>query len=707
MAKLRLSLNILVNPGVETKTAPPAQVSRTVLLVGQPNVGKSALFGALTRAHAHVSNYPGTTVSVSRGRWRVGKDQFEVVDTPGAYSLLPVTEEERVARNALFAAPVAAVLHVVEAANLDRGLTNTMEMLAAGLPVILVLNMWDETHGQGVRIDTATLRERLGCPVVETVAVRREGLLPLADAVCEVAQASSDSSAGDTREDVGRFWVDEFGPTVDELAASINGRGPLDGLPANMPPRIAAVLALRGSKDITAAIGIDPGVVAEARRTVSQRVAGMPPVAAILALRERAKNVLDGVITRERRASETARHKFGLLLAHPIWGLPFLALVLYFGFYQVVGVYAADNLVGFLEDTVFGAWVMPGVKSGVETVIPWQWLNSLFVGKYGILTLGITYAFALVLPVVGAFFIIFSIVEDSGYFPRLALLCDLLFKKVGLNGRAVITMVLGLGCSTMATVTTRTLEKRRDRLIATLLLVLTIPCSAQLGLITALLASRSFSLWAIYVGCLVAMFALVGFAAAKVLPGRNATFHMELVPMRLPRLGNVFRKTWHRLYWYFLEVVPLFIYASILLWVLDMSSSTLFGFVDAAQTQAASALHWIKGGMEPVMTLLGLPIAAAESFLIGFFRRDFGAAGLWQLNKEGVLLNDAARILTDRQMLVGAFTMTLFVPCIATFMMMWKERGGRLALAIFGTVTALAVGAGAGLNQILLAAGWK
>ena len=687
--QLRLSLNIVTPTTIQ---APP------VLLVGQPNVGKSALFGVLTGLHAHVSNYPGTTVSVSRGTWELAPGRtLELVDTPGAYSLLPVTDEEQVTRDALFREPVAAVLHMVEANNLDRSLATTLELQVAGLPVVLVLNMWDEAKRTGVQVDTAALSERLGCPVVPMVAVRSEGIEQLQAAVEEVMAAAAPS-------DVGQFWVEEFGPVVDEVASKLDGR---NSLPRSMPPRIAAVLALRGSTDITEACGLESSFIAQSRQRVAQRVAGMPPVAAILALRQRANEVLDGLFVRPQSPSQTLRHRFGMVLAHPLWGLPFLAVVLYFGFYQLVGVYAAGDLVGLLEETVFGAWVMPGVTEGVESVLPWPIVSSLLVGQYGILTLGITYAFALVLPVVGAFFIVFSLVEDSGYFPRLALLCDRLFKRVGLNGRAVITMILGLGCSTMATVTTRTLEQPRDRIIATLLLVLTIPCSAQLGLIIALLGSRGgFTLWITYVGCLLALFFLVGFVAAKVLPGRNATFHMEIIPMRMPRMGNVMRKTWHRLYWYFREVVPLFVYASIVLWVLDMRSSTLFGFVDTAQAEAANMLHWIKSGMEPFMVLLDQPREAAESFLIGFFRRDFGAAGLFKLNEAGSAAN-AELLLTDRQMLVGSFTLTLFVPCIATFMMMWNERGSKVALTTFGLVTLIAVASGALLNQILLALSWQ
>lgn len=695
-------------------TAPPQPLvlapevlapDRTVLLVGQPNVGKSALFGALTGRHAFVSNYPGTTVSLSSGTWQVGGREdpgFRLIDTPGAYSLLPVTDDERVTRNALFQAPVAAVLHVVEARSLDRGLATTIELITSGLPVVLVLNMQDEADRAGVVIDRDELERRLGCPVVSTVATERSGLDALAAAVQRVI-AAGPTCTGDQ---VGALWVEEFGPIVDRLAASIPLAAGAGGLPPAMPPRIAVALALRGSREIDALSGLSAAGLDAARREVAQRVAGMPPVVAILALRRRAGELLAGIFHRPLSPSATWQHRAGILLGHPLWGLPFLAAVLYFGFYQLVGVVVAGELVGWLEEDVFGS-LMRSVKAGIEGLLPWEWLSSLFVGDYGVLTLGVTYALALVLPVVGAFFVLFSIVEDSGYFPRLAMLCDRLFKFVGLNGRAVITMVLGLGCSTMATVTTRTLETGRDRILATLLLVLTIPCSAQLGLIMALLGSRGFSLWIVYVGCLLFVFLVVGWIAARVLPGRNATFHMELVPMRWPRPGNVLRKTWQRLYWYFREVVPLFVYASVILWALDLDSAVLFGHSDASGTVAADALFWIKEAMEPVIALFGQPREAAESFLVGFVRRDFGAAGLYQLSEAGDLAGDQAKALSNRQLLVGSFTLTLFVPCIATFMMMCKERGSRIAMTIFALVTVTALGSGALLNQILLALGWK
>jgi ferrous iron transport protein B len=281
---------------------------------------------------------------------------------------------------------------------------------------------------------------------------------------------------------------------------------------------------------------------------------------------------------------------------------------------------------------------------------------------------------------VATFFLFFSILEDSGYFPRLALLVDRLFKYIGLTGRAVIPMVLGFGCDTMATVVTRTLETVRERIIATLLLALAIPCSAQLGVIIALLSKAPGALlvWSV---CLLLIFIVIGLLAARVMPGETPMFYMELPPMRLPQLSNVLTKTYTRMQWYFIEIMPLFIIASVLLW---LGKITHF---------FPKLVAW----MSPVMASIGLPRETAVAFIFGFFRRDYGAAGLYDLQTQG--------LLNARQLTVAAVTLTLFVPCIAQFLIMKKERGMKVALAIGLFVSFLAYGSGWALNQFLLMTG--
>jgi ferrous iron transport protein B len=241
-------------------------------------------------------------------------------------------------------------------------------------------------------------------------------------------------------------------------------------------------------------------------------------------------------------------------------------------------------------------------------------------------------------------------------------------------------MVLGFGCDTMATMVTRTLETARERIIATLLLALAIPCSAQLGVIIALLSKAPGALlvWAI---CLLLIFIVIGLLAARVMPGETPMFYMELPPMRLPQLSNIFTKTYTRMQWYFMEILPLFILASVLLWLGKITR--FFG----------TLVDW----MTPVMASIGLPRETAVAFIFGFFRRDYGAAGLYDLQTKG--------LLNPRQLTVAAVTLTLFIPCVAQFLIMKKERGLKVSLAIGLFVSFLAFGSGWGLNRLLLVTG--
>jgi len=291
-----------------------------------------------------------------------------------------------------------------------------------------------------------------------------------------------------------------------------------------------------------------------------------------------------------------------------------------------------------------------------------------------VITLGVRYAVAIILPIVGTFFLAFSVIEDSGYLPRLAMLIDRVFKRIGLSGRAVIPMVLGLGCDTMATIVTRTLETKRERLLSTLLLALAVPCSAQLGVLMGLLASqpRLLLLWAGIVG---GVFLLVGFLAARLMPGERPTFYMELPPLRRPSLGNVLVKTYARMEWYLREVLPLFILASVLIWLGRLTG--LFGL--------------LVGALKPLVRWIGLPDETAVAFLFGFFRRDYGAAGLYDLRGA----------MSGAELLVAATTMTLFVPCIAQFAVMFKERGWRTALAIVAFIFPFAFLVGGLLHRLL------
>jgi len=358
--------------------------------------------------------------------------------------------------------------------------------------------------------------------------------------------------------------------------------------------------------------------------------------------------------------------RLGAWAMHPVWGLPILAGVLAV-MYILVGNLAAQHGVDFLERVVFGRALVPALRWVVQGLIPWAGLQALFIGEYGLLTMALPYAFAIILPIVGMFFLCFGFIEDVGYLPRLAVMANRFCRLLGLNGKAVLPLVLGLGCDTMATMTARILDTKRDRIIVTLLLALGIPCSAQLGVIMAMLVGRPPLALAVWLGVLGIVLVVVGQLAARLLPGEVSPFLYEIPPLRQPQLSNILIKTASRVEWYLREAVPLFFLGTLVLFLLN----------------AAGWLAVLERAAQPlIVSWLRLPAAATTAFLVGFLRRDFGAAGLFALERSGQL--DGVQIV------VSLVTITLFVPCIAQYFMMMKERGAKVATLMAAFVFGMA-----------------
>jgi ferrous iron transport protein B len=608
---------------------------RTLVLVGNPNVGKSVLFSKLTGKYVTVSNYPGTTVEIARGNATIEGENVVVLDTPGVNEFAPRTEDARVTCDVLRDYPQATIVQVADAKNLRRALLLTLQLAELHRPQVLVLNMMDELRRSGGRVDAHKLSDLLGIPVIPTVATAGMGI--------QLLRKSFESAAA---------------PQVTVDAAQ--GRG---------YEQTAQYLA-------------------------------------------RVNGILAQVYSHARPQRPTFAQRLGAWAMHPIKGLGILALVLYFTFW-FVGLLGAGTGVDFLEHVVFGRYVSPWAIRIADAVLPFPHTNhtvvsqyrfqipltpargiaiaesqrtvlaptyslapgatlggwtrvrrlahDFLVGQYGVITMAVSYALAIVLPIVTTFFLVFSLLEDSGYLPRLAIMVNRVFRWMGLNGKAVLPMILGLGCDTMATMTTRILETRKERIITTLLLSLSVPCSAQLGVLLAMIASVSFRAAAFWLVLNIAIMIGIGWLAAKLMGGDGSDFILELPPMRRPQLSNVFIKTLARLEWYLKEVVPLFILGTAILFVLDK----------------LTLLDKIARLGEPLVTgWLGLPRETASAFLIGFLRRDYGA----------VYLLDAATgphaILTAHQVLVSMVTITLFMPCIATLFMISRELGKKTAMWI-------------------------
>lgn len=584
--------------------------ARKIVLTGNPNVGKSAFFNALTSRYVEVSNFPGTTVDLSYSP--LGPDVL--IDTPGIYGVSSFNDEEKVARDVVLQADL--VINIVNATHLERDLFLTQQLLDMEIPLIVALNMMDEARRQGVEIDVRALQEQLSVPVIPCVAVEGKGIKEILDSLGEARRGRQ---------------VEEIGERLQQVKGYFSSPGeallfleedPLVEAPPHLPREL---LDLRSQEEL-------------------------------YLLRRRHVNQIVVEVVRESTEGAAFSARLGQWMIRSFPGIPILLLSLV-GMYYFIGVFIAQVVVDFTEEIIMEEYYAPFMESLVERFLP---LNSLagylLAGEYGVLTMTVVYLVGLLLPLVAGFYFSLSLMEDSGYLPRVATLTDRVLVKMGLNGRAIIPIILGLGCVTMATITTRVLGSRRERIIATALLGIAIPCSAQLGVIFGMVSPLGLFYLSLYVGIILLVFVGLGMLMDKVLPGRSTDLLIDLPPLRLPRLGNVLKKTYNRTAHFLKEASPLFAAGALFISLLSISG----------------LLNLFQDLFSPLVNgLLKLPREAATAFIMGIVRRDFGAAGLYSLE------------MGSEQTLVSLVAITLFVPCIASILIIFKERGIKDGLLIW------------------------
>ncbi|MCX7762341.1 MAG: ferrous iron transporter B [Candidatus Kryptonium sp.] len=655
---------------------------KKLVLVGNPNVGKSIFFNYFTGLYVEVSNYPGTTVEILKGRYK----NFIVYDTPGIYGLSSFNDEERIAKNIIMEADV--ILNIVDAVNLERDLFLTLQLIDTGKPVVVALNMMDEAEKKKIKINIERLSKLLGVPVIPTIAVKQQGFKEVADAIEKATIGNRDKKIQEKISTISKkFKVSEIeslliiegdSETIDKLKSKF------DGEIYNFDER--------------------EKIYIERRNKANQIVAEVVSI-------DTAGGKVSGLI--------------GRLAIHPIFGLFFIAIVLYLS-YLVVGKLIAQDLVSFTENEIgsriyeynirkFVANYFPveinvnvldeneeivevknfvfehGLKNSPNTLnelqnfvrdknVEYEFnfkspVLTILFGEFGVLTMTVKYLLFLLLPLVIGFYLMLAILEDSGYLPRLATFVDRLMNYVGLNGKAVIPMILGFGCVTMATITTRLLSTSREKRIMTAILQITIPCSAQLAVITTLLMRAGFQATLIYLLTMFSVFVTVGVVLNKVLPGSATPLLIDLPPMRIPRIDNLARKTWMRTFYFIKEAGMWFFIGAFLIGVMQVT-----GLLE----------KWIQVLSPLTVNWLQLPAEASRAFIMGIVRRDFGAAGFYALD------------LTPMQTVAGLVTITLFVPCIASLMVMLKERGAFEGLIIWASSWIIAFTVGGIVSQILI-----
>lgn len=598
---------------------------RKIVLAGNPNVGKSVFFNAFTGLYVDVSNFPGTTLEISHGR--VGNDV--VLDTPGVYGVSSFNEEEKVARDVIMEADV--VINVVDAVHLDRDLFLTQQIIDMGIPMVIALNMIDEATRQGIKIDVKKMEELLGVPVIPTVAIKNIGLE-------EVKKAVARARIGNALPE-----LQELLPLVEKKTST----------------RAEALLILEG----------DPFIAARCRMKPLDRQEEI-----YLARRRRVDAIVAAVV-QENPSGASWKTSLSRWMMHPLTGIPLLILTLGI-LYEFIGVFVAQTVVSITEENIMQGYYEPFIRTLIGSIIPASSIpGTILIGEFGLLTMTVTYILGLLLPLVLGFYLSLSALEDSGYLPRIAVLVDRMLMRLGLNGRGIIPIILGFGCVTAATITTRLLGTPRERRIATFLLAMTIPCSAQLAVITSMLSRLGPRYTFLYVFLISVIFVFTGTILNWILPGKPSDLLIDIPPLRLPRPINVLKKTAIRTKNFIQEATPLFAIGALLIGTL----------------QVTGLLETLQNWLSPVtVKWLQLPKETATAFIMGFVRRDFGAAGLYNL------------ALTPSQSVVALVTITIFVPCIASALMIFKERGWREGIIIWPTILILAFLIGGLISQLLI-----
>lgn len=604
--------------------------AKKIVLAGNPNVGKSVFFNYLTGMYVDVSNFPGTTVDISTGK--LGEDV--VMDTPGVYGVSSFNDEESVARDIILYADM--IVNVVDAVHMERDLFLTQQIIDMGKPVVVALNMMDDVVRNGLEIDVKKLSEELGVEIIPTTATRGEGLL-------EVKEAISRAKPGNRIAE------------VKELIDSVIGQ---------VDTESEALLLLEEDENI-----IERHNVLESKQKREY----------IYKLRRTRVDGIVEICVSQKDSGATLRSKIGKLTLNPLTGIPILIGALYI-MYLVIGVFVAQTVVGITEEVIMGGYYNDFIMNTLGRLLSQEsFIGKVMVGEFGLFTMVPIYILGLLLPLVVGFYFILSVLEDSGYLPRIAALVDRVLMFFGLNGRAIIPIILGFGCVTVAVITTRLLGSKRERFIATMLLGLAIPCSAQLGVIMGIIAPLGLGYLMLYTGVIFIVFAVTGTVLNKILPGKSTDLLIDLPPLRIPRVGNVLKKTYNKSVMFLKEATPLFIIGALLITVM----------------QYTGALESISDGIAPFTTgFLKLPAETSQAFIMGIVRRDFGAAGLNDLVSRG--------LMSSSQIIVALVAITLFVPCIASIMVIFKERSIKESIMIWLSSFVLAFLVAGVLAQIIV-----
>ena len=638
-----------------------------IAIVGNMNVGKSSLFSWLCDTDAASMNFPGTTVSIAAGH--IKSLQAIAYDTPGIYSIFSANEDEVVSRDILLPhqsfAPVSSILLVADAKNMKRSLAIALQYAEYGLPMLIDINMVDESAARGIEIDFEKLAGILGIDVCSSIAREGIGVRKI------LAKLKSPRIAKKLVNYP--FWVNNFIDIIEKLCRD-----------SDISPRVIALLLLAGDKSIEGYLGRKFGreLLTELKDLATDyRQEDTETFRALIAnlYNKKAEGIVKEIQVIEPPLKNPYLATFGDWCTQLHTGIP-IAITVLILVYLFVGTFGATFVVDTINGVIFKGYIIPWTTKLLQP-IPSQFFRDMFVDPdFGILPTGVFLALGLVMPVLFCFYLVFGILESSGYLPRLSILLDKVFRKMGLNGKGVIPLVMGFSCVTMAILTTRLLDTKREKNIATFLLLLGMPCAPLIAVMFVILDKMPFSATLTIFGIIFTQTFVAGFVANKIIPGQGSPLIFEIPPMRFPKPMQVLESAAHKTYFFIKEAIPVFIFASLFVFLFEK-----VGGLEIAEDLLRPVIH----------NLMGLPEKSVQVFIKTIIRRESGATELEHLRG----------IYTNLQLVVNLLIMTFLTPCINAILVLFKERGKKTGILIIGTVILYAILMGSLVNFICLALG--
>jgi ferrous iron transport protein B len=624
----------------------------TIALAGNPNVGKSSIFNQLTGSTVVTANYPGKTVQLNIATTVHDDQEIGIIDLPGTYAVGSISEDQWVARRAVLDGAPDSVMVVVDATNLARNLYMVLQFLDMEMPVVVALNLEDQAERRGISTDTNLLSRLLGVPVVPTVAIRGRGLDEAVHAAIAVARGEVDTGKPP------KYGKDVEG-AINSLAQIISGLPELNSL--GLTPRGLATLLLEDDEEFAAQVRELPcgEYVLQRAAEAADEISGSDGETAPLRI-ARERHGLAGSITEQVQNLDNLRvplvDRLWRYTTAPLTGLPILVGVLaaLFAFLFYVGGLISTGFTlfwgTFISPVIQGAFYGLLGKNVISTTLLWG------------ADAGIAAALGVGIPYILTFYFVLAILEDTGYLNSVAFLTDRVMHRFGLHGRSIIPLVAGAGCNVPAIIGTRVLTSKRERTIASTLIVM-VPCSARTAVILG--AVSLYSGWlpavALFIVVMV-IIAFVGVGLNKVMPGKTSGLVMEMFPFRVPSLKAIAKKTWARFHEFVFVATPIVLVGSIVLGGL----------------YETKLLWYLTGPLSPVVEgWLGLPIVAGLGLVFAILRKELALQLLvaMAIIQYGAGANNLLQFMSPNQIWVYALVNTLYIPCIATIAVLGKELG--------------------------------